>query len=70
MHKIVSGASGLNCSSRIFFNLLLRLESLVVTVKGLQYFARIFSSFIYFPTVRSEICMPIFLSLAVILGAP
>ncbi len=69
-HQTAFGRSGLNCSSRIFCNSLLKSESLVVTVHGRIHWALMPICFMYLPTVLSEMFSPVLRNSFVILGAP
>ena len=69
-HQTAFGRSGLNCSSRIFCNSLLKSESLVVTVHGRIHWALMPICFMYLPTVLSEMFSPVLRNSLVILGAP
>ena len=69
-HQTAFGRSGLNCSSRIFCNSLLKSESLVVTVHGRIHWALMPICFMYLPTVLSEMFSPVLRNSFVIFGAP
>lgn len=69
-HQTAFGHSGLNCSSRIFFNSLMKSESSVVIVHGLTHWVLMPICFIHLPTVRSEMISPDLRNSPVILGAP
>ena len=69
-HLDVYKRQGLNCSSRIFCNSVLKSESFVVMVHRLLHWARIPIWRIYVPTVLSEMTSPVFRSSTVIFGAP